>query len=360
MNDFRKKDIEKIEEDLKSITRSLNLEQKREKLQKLQEQTSTNHFWEDAKNAKNVMSNISFLEKEISTIDTLQKELNSLKEITKSATEQEKILLSEEFLILKEKIEKFSFRKFLSNKYDSSKALLTINAGQGGTESNDWAQILLRMYSMYFEKEGWNYKVTNLLKGNEAGITTASIEIEEPYSFGILKKEHGVHRLVRVSPFNAQGLRQTTFAGVEVLPIFEENDQELHIPEKDIRFKAVKAGGPGGQNVNKTSSAVQLTHIPTGITAHSSELKSQLQNRQKAMEILKAKLWRIKEEKKLKKIDEVKGDFKEASWGNQIRNYVLHPYKLVKDLRTNVQSNDPESVLDGDIEKFLEAQIRIE
>jgi len=179
----------------------------------------------------------------------------------------------------------------------------------------------------------------------------------------MLKGEHGVHRLVRISPYNAQGLRQTTFAAVEVLPIFSNDDTQdssLEIPDKDIAFKAVRGSGPGGQSVNKTSSAVQLTHTPTGITVHSSEHKSQAQNRKSAMQILKARLWRIKEEKKMEKISEIKGEYKVAGWGNQIRNYILHPYKLVKDLRTGVESKDPENILDGNIEKFLEAQVRLQ
>jgi peptide chain release factor 2 len=223
--------------------------------------------------------------------------------------------------------------------------------------------MLYRMYTMFFDKQGWKHTTTEITKGSEAGLSSVTIQIEEPYSFGMLKKEHGVHRLVRISPYNAQGLRQTTFAGVEILPMLkdsEESKEGLEIPEKDISFKAVRSSGPGGQSVNKTSSAVQITHIPTGITVHSSEHKSQAQNRKEAMRILKAKLWRIKEEKQVEKISEITGEQKAAAWGNQIRNYVLHPYKLVKDLRTGVESQSPEDVLDGGIEKFLEAQVRLQ
>jgi peptide chain release factor 2 len=176
----------------------------------------------------------------------------------------------------------------------------------------------------------------------------------------MLKKEQGAHRLVRISPFNAQGLRQTTFAGVEVLPVIESEESDLEIPQKDILFKAVRSGGPGGQNVNKTSSAVQITHIPTGISVQSSEERSQAQNRENAMKILKAKLWRIKEEQKLQRIADIKGEYKIAGWGNQIRNYILHPYKLVKDLRTNVESNNPEDVLNGNIDELVDAEIRMQ
>jgi peptide chain release factor 2 len=186
------------------------------------------------------------------------------------------------------------------------------------------------------------------------------MRISGDYVYGMLKKEHGTHRLVRISPYNAQGLRQTTFAGVEVVPVIEKVEKDIEIPESDIEFKAVRSGGPGGQSVNKTSSAVQITHIPTGITVHSSTHKSQAQNRENALSILKSKLARILEDERIEEIDKIKGDYKKASWGNQIRNYVLHPYKLVKDLRTNVESNDPESVLDGELDEFIEAQLRIQ
>jgi peptide chain release factor 2 len=198
-----------------------------------------------------------------------------------------------------------------------------------------------------------------MVKGNEAGISTVTISISGKYAYGMLKKESGVHRLVRISPFNAQGLRQTTFAGVEVLPMMEELDKEIDIPEKDLEFKAVLSGGPGGQNVNKTSSAVIITHVPTGITIHSSNERSQAQNRQNAMKILKAKLWKIKQEERVDEISQIKGDYKIAGWGNQIRNYILYPYKLVRDLRTNVESSDPEYVLDGNLDKFIEAQTKL-
>jgi len=213
---------------------------------------------------------------------------------------------------------------------------------------------------MYFDKMGWKYHIAEILKGGEVGIVTATLEISGPYAFGYLKKEHGTHRLVRISPYNAQGLRQTTFAGVEVLPMMKELDTDIEIPDSDIDFKAVRSGGPGGQNVNKTSSAVQITHIPTGISVESSEQRSQLQNRETAMRLLKAKLLRIKIDERLEEISQIKGDYKIAGWGNQIRNYVLHPYKLVKDLRTNVESQDPESVLNGNLGEFVEAEIRLQ
>jgi peptide chain release factor 2 len=215
------------------------------------------------------------------------------------------------------------------------------------------------MYKRYAEKKELTVNVLNIVPGTETGYSSVTLEITGKYVFGYLKKESGVHRLVRLSPFNAQNLRQTSFAGVEVIPIIEEDDKDFEIPSTDIEFKAVRAGGPGGQHVNKTSSAVQITHIPTGITVQSSERRDQSQNRESAMRMLKAKLWKIREEEKEKEIQGIKGEYKIAGWGNQIRNYVLHPYKLVKDLRTGVETSNPEAVLDGDLDLFIEAELRI-
>jgi peptide chain release factor 2 len=364
MNDLRKKDVLKLKKDIEETIKTLNLSKKEQDLKLLESETLDENFWKDKKKAKETMSKISAIRDEIETARQLQDEIQSLEELfnsTEKETEQNSLI--EEYLTVKAKLDKFSLRKFLSKGYDSLGAILSINAGQGGTESNDWVEMLYRMYTMFFDKQGWEYTTLEITKGNEVGLSSVTIQIEEPYAFGMLKKEHGVHRLVRISPYNAQGLRQTTFAGVEVLPILKDSQEEkedLEIPKEDISFKAVHSSGPGGQNVNKTSSAVQITHIPTGITVHSSEHRSQAQNRQEAMRILKAKLWRIKEEKQIERISEITGEQKEAAWGNQIRNYILHPYKLVKDLRTGVESQNPEDVLNGDIEKFLEAQVRLQ
>jgi peptide chain release factor 2 len=363
MKDLRKKNIKDLKKEILETVKSLNLKEKSKEVKLLEQESLQEGFWQDSQKAQDTMSRISYLQEEISTAEKLQEEISSLEELyisIKKETQQNELL--DEYLSLKDRFDKFSLRKFLSGKYDREGCVLTINAGQGGTESNDWVQMLYRMYSMFFDKQNWKYTVPEITKGNETGFSSVTINVQEPYSFGMLKKEHGAHRLVRISPYNAQGLRQTTFAGTEVIPLLktsDSNDTELTIPSKDILFKAVRSSGPGGQSVNKTSSAVQLTHIPTNITVHSSQHKSQAQNRESAMQLLKGKLWRIKEEKQMEKISEIKGAYKVAGWGNQIRNYILHPYKLVKDLRTGVESKEPENVLDGDIEKFLEAQVRL-
>lgn len=360
MEDLSKRDIKDLEKDCKETITAIDLDALKAELFSLEKESLEENFWSNTEHAKGVMNKISYLKNITETAQRLEKDITSLVELFDSIekeTEQNELI--DEYERLRKELDEFSLQRFLSGEYDAYPAVMTIHAGQGGTEANDWASILFRMYTMYFDKKGWKYSVIENEKGSETGIVTATIEIHSPLSFGMLKKEHGVHRLVRISPFNAQGLRQTTFAGVEIIPLFLEKEEKLEIPEKDIEFKAVKAGGPGGQNVNKTSSAVQITHIPTGITVNSSTQRSQAQNRENAMNILKGKLWRIKEEEKVKEISDIKGDYKIAGWGNQIRNYVLHPYKMVKDLRTNVESSNPESVLDGNLDEFVEAQIRI-
>ncbi len=361
MNQFSKKQLQKLKEKAIKIEDSLDIPTKKEVLNSLEKQSRQPNFWNNNKLAQDILSQISDIHSEIENISTIQEEIDILLFLLEGDSDSKRDMLLEDFKKIEEKIKNFELLNFLSGKYDKNNATFSIHAGQGGTEANDWAQMLLRMYTMYIEKKGWKYNITNILKGNETGIATVTIDIFGKYAYGILKKEHGTHRLVRLSPFNAQNLRQTSFAGVEVIPILEDIDEkDIEIPKGDIEFKAVKSGGPGGQNVNKTSSAVQIIHIPTGITVHCSTQRSQLQNKVKAMQILKGKLWKIVEENKLKEISDIKGEYKIAGWGNQIRNYILHPYKLVKDLRTEVESTDPEKVLDGELEPFLESQLRIQ
>ncbi|KUK76285.1 MAG: peptide chain release factor 2 [candidate division WS6 bacterium 34_10] len=358
MEVLTKKELENDKELLDSIIHALDLDKKKEIVKELEKESLKEDFWNDTQRAQRVMKRLENLKSEIETAQELTDDLTSLTELYGSAENSEELL--EDHADIHRRIKEFEKLKFLSGKYDDHDALLSIHAGQGGTESNDWSEMLLRMYQMYCDRKGWKYKVEEVESGSETGITHATMRISGDYVYGMLKKEHGTHRLVRISPYNAQGLRQTTFAGVEVVPVIEKVEKDIEIPESDIEFKAVRSGGPGGQSVNKTSSAVQITHIPTGITVHSSTHRSQAQNRENALSILKSKLARILEDERIEEIDKIKGDYKKASWGNQIRNYVLHPYKLVKDLRTNVESNDPESVLDGELDEFIEAQLRIQ
>jgi peptide chain release factor 2 len=306
------------------------------------------------------MRKISEIDDLTTIISEIETDYATLADYRKISKKEDLKDIEKEYKKIDEKLSKLEFNQYLSGKYDKSGAIISIHSGQGGTEANDWTEMLLRMYTRYAEDQGWSVEEIHKVKGEETGISTVSMEIQGEYAFGYLKNEAGTHRLVRLSPFNAQNLRQTSFAGVEVLPIIEEDEQnKKDIKKDDIKFKATKSGGPGGQSVNKTATAVIITHIPTGITIHSSSQRSQLQNRKAAMKLLRSKLWVLEEEKLEKEKKQIKGEHKVAAWGNQIRNYVLHQYKLVKDLRTGIESKDPEAILDGKLGKFIEAGIKI-
>jgi peptide chain release factor 2 len=260
---------------------------------------------------------------------------------------------------LTQELDQWELQQLLSGPYDSKGALLTISAGAGGTDAQDWTEMLLRMYMRWAEKHGYKVHTTEISEGEEAGIKSVTIEIAGRYAYGYLKVEKGTHRLVRISPFNSNDKRQTSFAGVEVMPLIDY-EVILDIPDKDLQYDTFRSGGKGGQNVNKVETGARVTHIPTGIAVRCTEERSQQQNKEKGLAILKAKLMIIAQEQKTKEIAEIRGDIVEAAWGQQIRNYVFHPYQMVKDLRTNRETTAIQDVMDGDLDGFIESCLRLE
>lgn len=314
----------------------------------IEKESEIEGFWQQ-ESAQQKMQMLSSLQKEVKALEKIGKLADDLK----AAIELE---LTEDIEKISRDLEKLfkeaELKQYLSGKYDRSHAILSIHPGQGGTEAMDWAEMIKRMYQRYFERKSWKYRFVSEIRGEDAGIKEAIFEIEEDYAYGYLKGEQGTHRLVRQSPFNADNLRQTSFALVEVLPILDKQN-DIEIKDDDLEWNFTRAGGAGGQSVNKTNSAVELTHLPSNITVKCREERSQIQNRERAMKMLKAKLAKIEEERFDNELQKAKGQHQNASWGTQIRNYVLHPYQLVKDTRTQVETSQSNEVLDGDLDQFI-------
>jgi peptide chain release factor 2 len=356
-------DIAALDTTLTTVERVLDVDGLRARIEKLEQDASDPNLWDDQTRAQKVTSDLSHTQSELRRVEALRQRLDDLPVLYEMAAEEAgagaEAALAEadaEFKSLGEDLEAIEVRTLLSGEYDEREAVVTIRSGAGGVDAADWAEMLMRMYIRWAEKHNYGVEVFDTSYAEEAGIKSATFAVHAPFAYGTLSVEQGTHRLVRISPFDNQSRRQTSFADVEVLPVVETTDH-IEIPEGDLRVDVYRSSGPGGQSVNTTDSAVRLTHIPSGIVVTCQNEKSQLQNKVAAMRVLQAKLLERKRLEERAEMDALKGDGG-SSWGNQMRSYVLQPYQMVKDLRTDYEVGNPAAVLDGDIDGFLEAGIR--
>ena len=332
-----------------------------QELKELEKETMQENFWQDSKKSNKTLAKIKNLKNKTTEYQEINKELNNLIELTELLDMEPDAEMAKDIIKSTQKIEKrlekFEISTLLSGKYDSNNAIVTIHPGAGGTESQDWAEMLYRMYTRWADKNGYKVSELDYLEGEEAGIKSVTFEIIGENAYGYMRGEMGVHRLVRISPFDSGGRRHTSFASVEVLPEITD-DIEIEINPDDLRIDTYRASGAGGQHINKTSSAVRITHIPTNIVVACQSERSQIQNRETAMKMLKSKLFDLKEKEHKEKIEDLKGEQREIAWGNQIRSYVFCPYTMVKDHRTNYEVGNVEAVMDGKIDDFMESYLK--
>jgi peptide chain release factor 2 len=353
-------DLKNLKSTMASIEAVVDLDALRAEIKRLNEEAAAPDLWDDQAKAQQVTSRLSHVQGELSRVEGLRRRLDDVETLYElGLAEDDADTLAEaeaELPGVTKAVSEMEVRTLLNGEYDSREALVTIRSEAGGVDAADFAEMLLRMYLRYCERHSYPTEVYDTSYAEEAGIKSATFQVKAPYAYGTLSVEQGTHRLVRISPFDNQGRRQTSFAGVEVLPVVEQTDH-IEIPEDELRIDVYRSSGPGGQGVNTTDSAVRLTHLPTGIVVSCQNERSQLQNKASAMAVLQAKLLDVKRQEEQAKMDALKGDTG-GSWGNQMRSYVLHPYQMVKDLRTDFETGNTSAVLDGEIDGFIEAAIR--
>jgi peptide chain release factor 2 len=355
------KQLEELREQVKKTWSLLGIDRQIVEVQELRFTTENPNFWLDQKKAIETNKKIEALESEINQWQKLLGEITELEQLVAFALKEEDDSVADEahlkFNDLQEQYNKLDFRVLFSGKYDQNNVILSLHAGTGGVDAQDWTAMLERMYLRFAEKMNWQAEIIDRVVGNEAGIKSSHLRITGRWAYGYLKSENGVHRLVRISPFDAEAMRHTSFALVEVIPELDDEAQII-VKDEDLKIDTYRASGPGGQNVNKTESAIRITHLPTGIVCACQTERSQHQNKETALRILKSKLLKLQEEAKEKEEDGLRGGVQKAEWGKQIRSYVLQPYQLVKDNRTQTETSDINSVLDGSLEQFMESYLR--